>query len=90
MSSSTWAPTGTRRCGWGVRARNITILLTALACCDAAVAQVTLTEGSDINVDVSTDGRIVMDLLGGIWVLPRKGGNASRIDAKLLPAERPR
>jgi hypothetical protein len=73
-----------------VRARDITIALTALACCDAAVAQVTLTEGSDINVDVSADGRIVMDLLGGIWVLPQKGGNASPIDAGLLPAERPR
>jgi Tol biopolymer transport system component len=65
-------------------------LLTALACCDAALAQVTLTEGSDINLDVSADGRIVMDLLGGIWVMPPRGGDAEPIDAGGLPAERPR
>ncbi len=55
-----------------------------------AAAQVTLTEGADISVDVSADGRIAMDLLGGIWVLPLKGGNAEPLNAGLLPAERPR
>jgi hypothetical protein len=65
-------------------------LLAVLACCEVALAQVTLTEGSDINIDVSHDGRIVMDLLGGIWVLPAKGGSAEPIDAGMLPAERPR
>ena len=73
-----------------MRARTISTLLVALACCETGFAQVTLTEGSDINVDVSADGRIVMDLLGGIWVLPAKGGNAEAVDAGLLPAERPR
>ena len=66
------------------------MLLAALAFSETAVAQVTLTEGSDISVDVSGDGRIVMDLLGGIWVLPLEGGGAEQIDAGLLPAERPR
>ena len=66
------------------------MLLAALACCESALAQVTLTEGSDISVDVSADGRIVMDLLGGIWILPLKGGTAAAIDAGPLPAERPR
>ena len=55
-----------------------------------AAAQVTLTEGADISVDVSADGRIAMDLLGGIWVVPLKGGNAEQLNAGLLPAERPR
>ena len=55
-----------------------------------AAAQVTLTEGADIGVDVSADGRIAMDLLGGIWVVPLKGGNAEPLNAGLLPAERPR
>ena len=50
----------------------------------------TLTEGADISVDVAADGRIVMDLLGGIWVLPPKGGSAEQLDAGLLPAAGPR
>jgi hypothetical protein len=65
-------------------------LLTALLCCQPALAQVTLTEGTDISVDVAPDGRIVMDLVGGIWVLPQTGGNAEPLDAGMLPAERPR
>jgi hypothetical protein len=66
------------------------LLLAALACCGTAVAQVTLTEAADISIDVSADGRIVMDLLGGIWVVPLKGGNAEPLNAGLLPAQRPR
>ncbi len=73
-----------------MRPREIFLLLAALVGCGTAVAQVTLTEGSDISVDVSSDGRIVMDLLGGIWILPVNGGSAEHIDAGLLPAERPR
>ena len=66
------------------------MLLTALACCQTGAAQVTLTEGADISVDVAADGRIVMDLLGGIWVVPAKGGSAEPLNAGVLPAERPR
>ena len=66
------------------------MLLAILACCQMAAAQVTLTEGADISVDVSADGRIVMDLLGGIWIVPLKGGNAESLNAGVLPAERPR
>lgn len=73
-----------------MRLRDVTLLLAGLAGCETALAQVTLTGGSDISVDVSGDGRIVMDLLGGIWVLPMQGGSAEHIDAGLLPAERPR
>ena len=73
-----------------MRPKEILLLLAALAGCGTAVAQVTLTEGSDISVDVSSDGRIVMDLLGGIWVLPINGGSAEHVDAGFLPAERPR
>ena len=73
-----------------MRARRLATVLVALVCCEAALAQVTITEGTDINIDVAADGRIAMDLIGGIWVLPQKGGNAAPIDAGLLPAERPR
>jgi dipeptidyl aminopeptidase/acylaminoacyl peptidase len=73
-----------------VRARSVKTLIAALVCCQSALAQVTLTEGTDISVDVAPDGRIVMDLVGGIWVVPLNGGAAEPLDAGVLPAERPR
>ncbi len=73
-----------------MRARTFQALLAALACCQPALAQVTLTEGTDLSIDVAPDGRIVMDLVGGIWVLPLHGGAAVALDAGVLPAERPR
>ncbi len=85
-----WALTATRWYRWRVRAERLAALMVALVCCEAALAQVTITEGTDINIDVAADGRIAMDLLGGIWVVPQEGGNAVPIDAGLLPAERPR
>ena len=73
-----------------MRAKHLATVLGALVCCEAALAQVTITEGTDINIDVAADGRIAMDLIGGVWVVPQKGGNAAPIEAGLLPAERPR
>ncbi len=83
-------PAVTIPCRWRVRARTVKALLAVLACCQPALAQVTLTEGTDISVDVAPDGRIVMDLVGGIWVVPLQGGTAEPLDAGMLPAERPR
>ena len=53
-------------------------------------APVILTEGTNIYADVSADGRIAMDLLGSIWVLPANGGQANIVTDNLLPAHRPR
>jgi hypothetical protein len=55
-----------------------------------AHSQVTLTEGTNFTVDVAADGRLAMDLLGSIWVLPAKGGNAEPIATGLLSVARPR
>jgi hypothetical protein len=55
-----------------------------------ACAQVTLTEGTNFTIDASNDGRLAIDLLGGIWVLPSTGGNAEPVTSGLLPARRPR
>ena len=55
-----------------------------------ACAQVTLTEGTNFTIDASSDGRLAIDLLGGIWVLPATGGNAEPVTSGLLPARRPR
>ncbi len=49
-----------------------------------------LTEGTNLAIDIAEDGRIVTDLLGGIWIIPFTGGEAQPIDKGLLPASRPR
>jgi len=53
-------------------------------------AQIVLTEGTNLSVDVAPDGRVATDLLGGIWIVPMDGGEAVPLDKDLLPATRPR
>ncbi len=55
----------------------------------AANAQVTLTRGTNFSVDVATDGRLTIDLLGRIWVLPADGGAARAITSASATARRP-
>ena len=45
----------------------------------AADAQVTLTQATNFGIDVAQDGRLAMDLLGGIWLLPAGGGQAASV-----------
>ncbi len=75
-----------------MRSSIFTLLLAVAVLSDAgpACAQVTLTEGTNFTIDASSDGRLAIDLLGGIWVLPVAGGNAEPITSGLLPARRPR
>ena len=66
------------------------LLLLSLAA-PAAPAQITLSQGTNLSADVSpADGRLVMDLLGSLWLLPPGGGAAERVSNGLQPAARPR
>lgn len=56
----------------------------------AAPAQITLTEGTNFSIDAAHDGRLAIDLLGSIWIVPPAGGVASVIASGRLPASRPR
>lgn len=56
----------------------------------SAHADVYLTEGTNISVDAAADGRIAMDLLGSIWLVPENGGAARAIDSGFAPSRRPR
>jgi Tol biopolymer transport system component len=50
----------------------------------------TLSEGTSMAAAVSPDRRsIAIDLLGNIWVLPIRGGEAKRITPELLEARQP-
>lgn len=55
-----------------------------------AVAEVFLTEGTNISVDVAPDGRLAIDLLGGIWIVPAGGGAALPIASGESTARAPR
>ena len=55
-----------------------------------ANSQVTLTEGTNLAADVApSHGRIAMDLLGSIWIIPPGGGAAEKVSNGLQPAVRP-
>jgi Tol biopolymer transport system component len=52
--------------------------------------EVTLTEGTAMSAAASPDRRwIAIDLLGGIWILPMRGGEAKRLTAETLEARQP-
>lgn len=51
---------------------------------------VTLTEGTSMAASASPDGRwIAIDLLGSLWLLPARGGEARRITPDLFEARQP-
>lgn len=56
----------------------------------AASAQVTLSRGVNMAVDVSNDGRLAIELRGDIWVVGGGGGEARPITQNLKSAARPR
>lgn len=77
------------RPAFGVGEYFLAILLLAFARAPA-FADVLLTEGTNISVHAARDGRLITDLLGGLWVIPRGGGAASALPGGDHPASRPR
>jgi len=55
-----------------------------------AEAQVVVTKGTNFSVDIAGDGRLAIDLLGKVWVIPPKGGAAEPITDGQLVARRAR
>ena len=56
-----------------------------------SAAQVVLSQGTNISADVSPlHQRVAMDLLGSLWVMPLRGGDAKIVSDSLLPVSRPR
>ncbi len=71
--------------------RNWRSLLLLMACAVPGQAEMVLSQGTNLAVDVSqVDGRLAIDLLGSIWIVPADGGRATILGDNLLPASRPR
>jgi hypothetical protein len=70
--------------------KRLAAVLALLVVADSVAAQYTLTHGGNISVDVATDGRLAIDLLETVWILPEDGGAAEAIAAIDTPASRPR
>lgn len=67
------------------------LLLSILFAAAPGHAEVLLAEGTNLAADVAAGhGRIAIDLLGSIWVLPGDGGDARLLSDNPLPARRPR
>ena len=66
-------------------------LLLLIVCCAPGQAALVLSQGTNLAADVSAvDGRVAIDLLGNIWIVPANGGQAKILSDNLLPARRPR
>ena len=50
-----------------------------LFCAGSATAQITLTQGTNFSIDAANDGRLAIDLLGAIWIVPASGGLAETL-----------
>jgi hypothetical protein len=70
--------------------KRLAAILALLVIIEPVAAQLTLTHGGNISVDVATDGRLAIDLLESVWILPEIGGEAEAITAIDTPASRPR
>ena len=71
--------------------KRFSIFLCTLLLVRSAAADVLVTQGTNFGIDVFPgDGRVAMDLLGNIWILPARGGQARMMTDGLLPAQQPR
>ena len=70
--------------------RRTLLLFLFLCAAGTAGAQITLTKGTNFSVGAAADGRLTIDLLGKIWVLPADGGTARAITDSTISARRPR
>lgn len=70
--------------------RALAILIAGFCLTPFASAQTTIDRGTNLSVDVSSDGRLAIDLRGDIWIVPGSGGEARQLTQGLKTVRRPR
>lgn len=70
--------------------RQLTVLAFVFACSVSVSAQITITRGASLSVDVSKDGHLAIDLRGDIWIVPGAGGDARQLTQNLKTVRHPR
>lgn len=66
------------------------IILLLLFAAGSAAAVETLTRGKNLSVDTSSNGQLLTDLAGELWVVPLAGGEAKLIEQDHSSVRRPR
>ncbi|MEM7430968.1 MAG: amidohydrolase family protein [Pseudomonadota bacterium] len=66
------------------------LALVVVAVATPVAAQTTLTEADNFSVHASADGRLVTDMLGGLWILPVTGGAAEPLTPGVAAVSHPR
>ena len=69
--------------------KRLAAVILSLAFAAPLAAQVTLTQGTNFSIDTAADGRIIIDLLGTVWIVPAGGGAATAVAIGDMPARRP-
>jgi hypothetical protein len=86
-----WTTVSSAICRWIVVRSRLPFFLCLLTLVRSAGADVIVTQGTNFSADVFPgDGRIAIDLLGSIWLLPKNGGPALILTDGLIPARQPR
>lgn len=70
--------------------RSVTVTGLLLLVAAPLHAQETINRGNNLSVDVAVDGRIAIDLVGDIWIVPARGGEARQVTRDSDSATRPR
>lgn len=68
----------------------VTALVLLLSGPASGLGKETITRAENLSADVAGDGRVAIDLLGDIWLVPVEGGKARRLTSGLRTASRPR
>ncbi len=70
--------------------RTLVLIAAVLGVALPSEGQVTISRGKNLSVDVAEDGRLAIDLLGDVWIVPGGGGEARQLTQDLKSVQRPR